>query len=297
MGGVLLGAALLFSVLLWGRLTNLYVLLGIALFLGFALVGFADDYIKLKHPTHGGLSRKAKMLWLSVIGLLVIFGLEHYWQTSDQTGQLCLYFPLLKGVFFDLPSWGLAGVLVFYVFEWLVLVGSSNAVNITDGMDGLASGCALMVSVAFSVLCYVVGRVDYSKYLQLPHVPGCDEMAVFAAALSGSCLGFLWFNCYPAQIFLGDTGALAIGGAIGYFAIVSKQEFILPVVGGIFFLEALSSYIQIFSYKRWKFRPFRLAPIHHVFQLDKIPENKIVVRFWIVGAILALVSIAVLKMR
>lgn len=301
MGGVLLAGCLLVSVLLWGRLTNLYVLLAIAVFLGFGLVGFADDFIKLKDPKKSGLSRTGKMVWLSTIGLLVLLALYNYWQTkllkAGEEPLLRVYAPLFKGAFLDLAAWGIWGAFAFFAFEWLVLVGCSNAVNITDGMDGLAAGCSLMVALAMAALCYVMGRVDYTSYLHLPYVEGCGELSIFAAALAGACLGFLWFNCYPAQIFLGDTGALAIGGSLGFLAIVSKQEFMLPVVGGIFFLEALSSYIQIMSFKRWKFRPFRIAPIHHVFQLDKVPEPKIVVRFWIIGAILALCSVAALKLR
>lgn len=297
MGGVLLACSALGSVLLWCRLSNVYVLLAIALYLGFAVVGFVDDLIKLRHATHGGLSRKAKMLWLSAIGLLVLFALYVRWQSNEQMDQFRLYFPFFKKVFLDLPSWGWGGIIFFFAFEWFVLVGCSNAVNISDGIDGLAAGCSLMVFFALAVLCYVVGRVDFTKYLQLPYIPGCGELAVFAAALAGACLGFLWFNCYPAQVFMGDTGSLPLGGSIAFLAIVAKQEFVLPVVGGIFFIEVLSSYIQIFAYKRWKWRPFRIAPFHHIFQLDKMPETKIVVRFWIVGALLALASIAALKLR
>ncbi len=297
LGGLLLGASLLASVLLWSRLDNPYVLLGIALFLMFGLIGYLDDIIKLRHPTENGISRTAKMCWLSATGLLVIAGLYFCWKSSGRPELLRLYIPFFKDAYLDLAVWGLAGTLVFFAFEWLVLAGTANAVNITDGMDGLATGCALMVAFAFAVISYIVGRTDFTAYLHVPYVPGCGEMAVFAAALAGSCLGFLWFNCYPAQIFLGDTGSLPLGGMLGYFAIVSRQELVLPVVGGIFFLEALSSYIQIFVYKRWKKRPFRIAPLHHVFQLQKVHESKIVIRFWILGVLLAIASVVMLKLR
>lgn len=297
MGGLLLGLSILVSSLLWGRLNNIYVLLALGLYVGYACIGFADDYIKLRHPKESGLSRTAKMVWMSAIGLLVLLALYYHWQSSSQGSQLGIYFPFFKRAVLELQHWGLIGILVFFIFEWFVLVGCSNAVNITDGMDGLATGCSLMVALAFTAICYLVGRVDYSKYLEIPYIAGCGELAVFAAALAGSCLGFLWFNCYPAQIFMGDTGSLPLGGSLAFLAIVSKQELMLPVVGGIFFLEALSSYIQIFSYKRFKIRPFRLAPFHHIFQLDKVPETKIVIRFWIIGAILALASVSALKLR
>lgn len=297
MGGLLVVSAVLFSSLLWARLDRLYPLLALLTLLGFAAVGFADDWIKLHHPTRGGLSRTGKMVALTAAAAVVLLA---YWKFAASTGRgalLRLHFPFFKEASADLPSLGLLGSVAFLALEWLVLVGAANAVNITDGMDGLAAGLSVFVGLAFAVLCYVAGRVDFTAYLGLPHVPDCGELAVVAAALAGASVGFLWFNCHPAQVFLGDTGSLAIGGLFGFLAIAARQELLLPLVGGVFVVEAGSTLLQIGWFKATGRRILPIAPLHHIPQLRGMPETKVVVRFWIAGALCALLGVAAVKLR
>ncbi len=306
MGGSFLVAALLASVVLWARLDNLQVVLAVLLIAGLAAVGFVDDYKKLAIPGCKGLSSHAKMLGLSSVALAVLAILCWYAKTTGRASLLDLYAPFLKDAALPLASWGALGIALFVLFEWFVLVGAANAVNIVDGMDGLAAGCTIISAGALLVLCYVTGRADWTAYLGLPHVPNAGEMAVLGAALCGATLGFLWYNAYPAQIFMGDSGALPLGGALAWLALVSKQELVLPLAGSVFVLDLATSFLQTFWYKRTRRRLFTMAPIHHGLQRyggvfvareQGWHEAKVVVRFWILAACGATASLALLKLR
>ncbi len=306
MGGSFLVAALVASVLLWARLDNLYVVLGVLLVLGLSAVGFVDDYKKLTIPGCQGLSSRAKMLGLSLVVLFALGSLCWYAWTTGRASLLDLYPPFFKDAVIPLARWGAAGVALFLAFEWFVVVGSANAVNIADGMDGLAAGCATISSAALLVFCYVTGRADWTAYLVLPHVPQAAEMAVMAAALCGAALGFLWYNAYPARVFMGDSGSLPLGGALAWMALVSKQELVLPLIACVFVFDLSTSFLQTFWFRRTGRRIFTLAPIHHGLQhyggiFRRRPhgwhEVQVVVRFWILAACGATASLALLKLR
>jgi phospho-N-acetylmuramoyl-pentapeptide-transferase len=306
MGGSFLVAALLASVLLWARLDALQVVLAVLLVAGLAAVGFVDDYKKLAIPGCKGLSSRAKMLGLSSVALSVLAITCWYAKTTGRASLLDLYAPFWKDVAVPFSTWGWVGLALFVLFEWLVIVGAANAVNIVDGMDGLAAGCTTISAGALLVLCYVTARADWTAYLGLPHVPQAAEMAVFGAALCGATLGFLWYNAYPAQIFMGDSGALPLGGALAWLAVVSKQELVLPLACSVFVLDLGTSFLQTFWYKRTRRRLFTMAPIHHglqryggvfVARAEGWHEVKVVVRFWIVAACGATASLALLKLR
>jgi len=306
MGGGFLIAALITSVLLWARLDNLQVVLAILLVAGMAAVGFMDDYKKLTIPGCKGLSSRSKMIGLTAVVTAVLAILCWYAKTTGRASLLDLYTPFLKHAALPLAAWGALGVVLFVLFEWFVIVGASNAVNIVDGMDGLAAGCTIICAGALLVLCYVTGRADWTAYLGLPHIPQAAEMAVMGAALCGAAMGFLWYNAYPAQIFMGDSGSLPLGGALAWLAVVSKQEFVLPLAGCIFVLDLGTSFLQTFWYKRTRRRLFTMAPIHHGLQRyggvfvareHGWHESKVVVRFWIVAACGAVASLALLKLR
>ncbi len=307
MGGSFLVAALLGSVLLWARLDNVHVVLGILLVGGFAAVGFVDDYKKLTIPKCKGLSPRAKMLGLTLAILGVLLALVWYARINGRDTILDLYPPFLKEAEVPLSHWGWAGIVLFLAFQWLVIAGSANAVNVTDGMDGLAAGCMILSGLALSVFCYVTGRSDWTSYLNLPHVPQASEMAVVGSALLGACMGFLWYNAYPAQVFMGDSGSLPLGGAMAWMAIVSKQELVLPLIACVFVADLGTSFLQRIWFQRTGGkRLFTLAPIHHgleryggVFRRRERGwhEVKVVVRFWIVAACGALTSLALLKVR
>ena len=305
-GGSFLVAALIASVLLWARLDNLQVVLAVLLVAGLAAVGFIDDYKKLVLPGCKGLSSRAKMVGLSTATLAVLLALCWHAKTSGRASLLDLYAPFLQDAALPLSVWGALGVALFLLFEWFVIVGTANAVNIVDGMDGLAAGCAFISAGALIVLCYVTGRSDWTSYLGLPYVPQAAEMAVMGAALCGAVLGFLWYNAYPAQVFMGDSGSLPLGGALAWLAVVSKQELVLPLVCCVFVLDLATSFLQTFWYKRTQRRLFTMAPIHHglqryggVFVARKQGwhEVKVVVRFWIVAACGATAGLALLKLR
>lgn len=285
MGGVLIVASVLLTSLLWANIFNKYVALTLFAFLGLALVGFADDYIKLSKRNSKGLSMAAKFTGQMAVGLVV--GLILY---CDPQFSTLLHMPFFKNVAVDLG--------IFYiVFSILVICGSSNAVNFTDGLDGLAVGCMVMTALAFSILSYLTGHAKFSAYLLIPFVPYAGELAVFCAAIMGACMGFLWFNCFPAAVIMGDVGSLAIGGAMGVVALLIKKEILLVIVGGIFVAEALSVIIQIISFKATKKRVFKMAPLHHHFQIAGMSESKIIIRFWIIAAILALFTLLTLKIQ
>ncbi len=307
MGGSFLIASLVAAVLLWGRLDNVHVILGVLLTAGMGAVGFVDDFKKLTVRDSDGLTPRAKMLGLSVVVLGVLGALCYYAMATGREALINLDPPLFKEAVLPLGSWALAGALLFMAFEWLVVVGTANAANITDGMDGLAAGCMIVSGLTLSIFCYISGRWDWTQYLWLPHVPAASEMAVVGGALCGSCLGFLWYNAFPARVFMGDSGSLPLGGLLAWMAVVAKQELALPVIAVIFFANLGSSFLQTFWYRRTKGRRiFTCAPLHHglerhggVFAAGAAPwhEVTVVVRFWIVAAIGAMASLALLKVR
>ncbi|WP_419175497.1 phospho-N-acetylmuramoyl-pentapeptide-transferase [Desulfosediminicola sp.] len=286
MGGLLILASITLSTLFWARLDNPLVWLLLFITVFFGMIGAFDDYKKVSKKTTAGLSARAKLL-LQILGAAVV-GLFIFFHPGYD-GQLSL--PFLKDVNPDL-GW------FYIVFAILVIVGSSNAVNLTDGLDGLAVGPTVVSSAVYLVFCYLAGHAVLADYLQIPHVQGSGELAIFCGAIFGACLGFLWFNAYPAQIFMGDTGSLALGGALGSVAIIIKQEFLLAIVGGIFVMEALSVIMQVGYFKMTNGkRIFLMAPFHHHFEKKGWHEPKVVVRFWIVSIILGLFAIATLKLR
>ena len=307
MGGSFLIAALLASVLLWARLDNVHVVLGVIMIAGLAAVGFADDFKKLTIPGCKGLTRRAKMIGLSAVVLGALGALSWYANTSGRWETLHLYPPLFKDAVIPLGKWGLTGIAVFLAFEWLVVVGSANATNITDGMDGLAAGCMLISGAALLIFCYVSGRADWTDYLNLPYVRQASEMAVVGGALCGACLGFLWYNAFPAQVFMGDSGSLPLGGAMAWMALVAKQELVLPLIASVFVLDLASSWLQTAYFRRsGGQRLFTLAPVHHGLERyggvftrreEGWHEVQVVVRFWILAACGALASLALLKVR
>ncbi len=284
MGGVIIVGAVLAAMILWGDLANRYVLLTLLATLWLGVVGFLDDYIKLRFRRRG-LSVKAKLLGQVLLGLTL--GVFVY---LDPHVSPTLDIPFLKAAAVNLG--------IFYIFfVMLVVVGTSNAVNLTDGLDGLATGCILMVAFSYGIMSYLCGHARFSQYLLIPYIEGVGELAVFCAAVVGACLGFLWFNCYPATVFMGDVGALALGGAIGVVAVLIKKELLLVIVGGVFVAEVVSVILQVASFKLRKKRILRMAPLHHHFQMLGWSEPKVIVRFWIIAVILAFFTLATLKLR
>ncbi|MDA8561546.1 phospho-N-acetylmuramoyl-pentapeptide-transferase [Gammaproteobacteria bacterium] len=287
MGGSLILVAIAFSTLLWADLSNRYIWLVLFVTLGFGLVGWRDDYLKLVKKNSNGLSAKYKYLFQSIIGLSAAI---YLYFTATLPVETNLVFPFFKDLFWPLGP-------LYIIFSYLVIVGSSNAVNLTDGLDGLAILPAVMVAAALGVFAYVTGNWQFANYLAIPYVSGVGEVVVFCGALVGSGLGFLWFNTYPAQIFMGDIGALSLGAALGIIAVIVRQELILFLMGGIFVLETLSVILQVISFKLTGKRIFRMAPLHHHFELKGWPEPRVIVRFWIVSFILVLCGLATLKLR
>ncbi|MEN2995121.1 MAG: phospho-N-acetylmuramoyl-pentapeptide-transferase [Thermodesulfovibrio sp.] len=288
MGGIIIIASVLVSVLLWGNLRNPYMLILILSFLSFGLIGFIDDYLKVTKKSYKGLPGRYKLLAQFLIALSVTLFL--YFNPKDPYTTV-LSIPFLKQWLIDLG--------VFYIpFAIFVIVGASNAVNLTDGMDGLAVGLVGIAAVVNAVLLYVSGHAVFAKYLYVLYIPSTGELAIFCGAMLGACLGFLWYNSYPAEIFMGDVGSLSLGGALGTLAVITKHEIILALVGGIFVVEALSVILQVGYFKLTNGkRIFKMAPLHHHFELKKWPEPKVIVRFWIIGIILALLSLLTLKLR
>lgn len=284
MGGILILSGVIFSTLLWADIFNWYIILVILVTIWLGLTGFLDDYLKLKKKSKG-LSITAKFTSQIILGL--ILGIILFLHPEENTR---LVFPFFKNLSLELG--------VFYILMvTLIIAGSSNAVNLTDGLDGLAIGCVIMVAVTFSVLSYVSGHIKFSNYLFIPYIKGSGELTVFCASILGAGLGFLWFNCYPASIFMGDVGSLALGGALGTVAVLIKKELLLGIVGGIFVIEALSVILQVVSFRWKKKRLFRIAPLHHHFQFLGWPESKVIVRFWIIASLLALLTLVTLKIR
>jgi phospho-N-acetylmuramoyl-pentapeptide-transferase len=291
MGGVILLLALIVSTVLWARPDERFTWILIAFAAALGAVGFVDDWIKLTDPKRKGISARTKFAFQILIGTAVGVYLYLYpLIPNDPQTSASLFFPFFKTLSIPL------GIL-FILAVVLVTTGSSNAVNLTDGLDGLAIGCVVMVGVTFAVIGFPVGYKELSDYLLIMHVPGAVETSIFASALVGAGLGFLWFNCHPAQIFMGDTGALPMGGVLGLLAVITKQEVLLFLIGGVFVAEALSVILQVASFKLRGKRIFLIAPLHHHYQFKGWAETKVTVRFWIISAILSLFSLATLKIR
>ncbi len=288
MGGFLILLALSISTLLWADLTNGFVWAILYITIGFGTIGFADDILKLTRRSSKGLPSRFKLLAQFVIGTIAVVWLV---QLSPPGIQTQLAIPFLKNVLLDL------GWFFFVAFGVLVLVGSSNAVNLTDGLDGLAIVPVMFVAGCFALIAYLVGNSVYANYLQIHYVAGTGELAVFCGALIGASLGFLWFNAPPAMVFMGDTGSLSCGGALGGISIITKHELVLAIVGGLFVLEAVSVIVQVASFKLTGRRVFRMAPLHHHFEKKGWAEPTIVIRFWIIASILALAGLSTLKLR
>jgi phospho-N-acetylmuramoyl-pentapeptide-transferase len=288
MGGVLIIAGLTAGVLLWADLSNAYIWLLLAITWAYGAIGLLDDAKKILYKNPKGLASRWKFCLQVLVALFVAWGLYAVQRDLPLSGHV--FFPFFKDVSLDLGAW-------YVAFAMLVMVGASNAVNLTDGLDGLAIGPSIVNVGAFFLLCYLGGNAVFAGYLQIPHVPQVGELALFCAALAAAGVGFLWFNTYPAQIFMGDVGALALGGAIGALAVASKHEILLVILGGIFVMETLSVIVQVVSFKLTGRRVFRMAPLHHHFELLGWPEPKVIVRFWIVSFLLALVALSTLKLR
>ncbi len=317
MGGILMIGSIIFSVLLWADLSNPYIRLTMLTCLWLALLGFADDYVKLRHSREPkppyterrrdrvikkikeftdrydlltrrgrrGLHSRTKLIWQLILGCIIGSFIYIYPLTSTK-----LDIPFFKTAAIDLG--------MFYIpFIIIILVGTSNAVNLTDGLDGLATGCVLIVSLTLGVLSYIAGHLKFSGYLFLPYIPGAGELTIFCAAMVGASLGFLWFNSYPASIFMGDVGSLSLGGSLGIIAVFIKKELLLILLGGVFVLEALSVILQVWSFRTTGKRLFKMSPFHHHLQMSGWNESKIIIRFWIVGIILALLTLTTLKIR
>jgi len=282
MGGMLILFTLGLSTLLWADLTNAFVWLALFVTFGYGLIGWYDDYLKVIRSDPKGLAGRWKLVFQAVIGLIAALGLMQ------------LTSPIVDIPFFNV-QWDMGWWYALFVV--LVLIGTSNAVNLTDGLDGLAVAPTFMVATALAVVVYLAGHAKFAAYLLIPHVANASELTVFCGAMVGACLGFLWFNTYPAQVFMGDVGALALGGALGFVASAVHQQFLLAIAGGLFVLEAVSVMVQVASFKLTGRRIFRMAPIHHHYELKGWAEPKVIVRFWIISMILALVALSTLKIR
>jgi phospho-N-acetylmuramoyl-pentapeptide-transferase len=289
MGGLLILVAVSVPTLLWGNLTNVYLWMVLGVTLSFGAIGFLDDFTKLRRKQSLGLTARRKLALQIVVAGIAASTLA-YWLPAPWRLEPTLTFPFFKNLVVDL------GVL-WVPFVVFVLVAESNAVNLTDGLDGLAIGATLSVAVTYAIFTYVAGNAVVARYLQVAPVAGAGEVAVFCAALAGASLGFLWWNAHPAQVFMGDVGSLALGGAIGTVSVIAKQELLIALVGGLFVLEALSVVIQVASFKLRGKRVFRMAPLHHHFELSGWPEPKVIVRFWILSILFALIGLSTLKLR
>jgi phospho-N-acetylmuramoyl-pentapeptide-transferase len=311
MGGALVLLSILITTLLWADLSNRFVWIVLMVTFGFGVVGWVDDYRKVVQRNPKGLSAKAKFFWSALIGLVAAVYLAFAVSAPSNTQVLDLFMgwvrsgfemnlppkadlivPFFKNIAYPLGVWG------FIVLTFFVIVGTSHAVNLTDGLDGLAIMPAVMVAGALGVFAFVMGRVDFSRYLLIPYIPGAGELTVFCAALAGAGLGFLWFNAYPAEVFMGDVGALALGGALGTVAVIVRQEIVLLIMGGVFVAETLSVMIQVLYFKSTGGkRIFRMAPLHHHYELSGWKESQVVVRFWIITMMLVLFGLSTLKLR
>lgn len=287
MGGTLILAAIFISTLLWANLSNRYVWVVLLVTAVFGAVGWVDDYRKVVQKNSRGLPARWKYFWQSVGGIGAAVFL---YMTATEAAETQLFLPFFKDIALNLG-------LFYVVLTYFVVVGSSNAVNLTDGLDGLAIMPSVMVAGALGVIAYVTGHFEFSQYLHIAHIPGSGELVVFCAALCGAGLGFLWFNTYPAQVFMGDVGALSLGAALGVIAVIVRHEIVFFIMGGVFVMETISVILQVGSYKLTGRRIFRMAPLHHHFELKGWPEPRVIVRFWIVTVMLVLFGLATLKLR
>jgi len=310
MGGALILVSIVVTTLLWGNLGNRFVWVVLLVTLGFGVVGWVDDWRKVVYRNPKGLSARAKLFWQSLIALVAAIYLAFSVSAPDNTQFVRLLFawvqsgfnvdlspkadlivPFFKSISYPLGVWG------FIALTYFVIVGTSNAVNLTDGLDGLAIMPTVMVAGALGIFAYVIGNAIFARYLGFPNIPGAGELAVICGAIAGAGLGFLWFNAYPADVFMGDVGALALGAALGTIAVIVRQEIVLLIMGGVFVVETLSVMIQVISFKTRGKRVFRMAPIHHHFELKGWKENQVVVRFWIITMLLVLFGLSTLKLR
>lgn len=285
MGGVFIIGSIVGSLVLCGNFISKPVLISLGVFLSYFLLGYLDDYLKVLKKNTDGVSAKGKLAWQFITAIVASYLLIKYNVIDTK-----LYIPFYKGPLFDM-GW------LYIAFSSVVIVGASNAVNLTDGLDGLAIGPIITSAATWVIFTYVAGHKEIANYLFIPYIEGVGELAIFSSAIIGAGVGFLWYNSYPAQIFMGDVGSLSLGGLLGIIAVISKNEFLFVIIGGIFVLEALSVIIQVASYKLTKKRVFKMAPIHHHFELAGWPEPKVIVRFWIVSIFLAIVAVATLKIR
>jgi len=287
MGGALIIVAITFCILLWGDLTNRYVWVVLSVMLGFGLLGWVDDYRKIMRKNTIGVPGRWKLFWQTLMGLGVAV---YLFRTAQVPAETQFFLPFFKAAIFSLGGF-------YIVLTFFVIVGTSNAVNLTDGLDGLAILPTVLVAAALGVFVYLSGHSNFAHYLFIPYVPGAGEVAVFCSAIVGAGLGFLWFNTYPAQVFMGDVGALGLGAALGAIAVVARQEIVLFLMGGLFVVETFSVILQVASFKLTGKRIFRMAPLHHHYELKGWPEPRIIVRFWIITFILVLCGLATLKLR
>lgn len=303
MGGVLINLCIIVPTLLWADLSNPFIWLALGVTVAFAGIGFYDDYQKMRKRNNLGLTARTKFMLQILVSF--VFGMILVAMTAGGLYSTAIVFPFFKRIH---PSFTIQALLhnswsyplaflPFLAFAVLILVGSSNAVNLTDGLDGLAIGCIVVAASALTVLTYVSGHAVWSAYLDIEHLPQAAELTIFCGAMVGSSLGFLWYNAYPAEIFMGDVGSLSLGGAVAAVAVIIKQELLLPFIGGIFVIEALSVILQVGSYKLRRKRIFRMAPLHHHFELQGWKESKIIARFWIAALIFALFALTTLKLR
>jgi phospho-N-acetylmuramoyl-pentapeptide-transferase len=285
MGGVVIIGSISIVLGVCGNFLSAHILVAISVMISFFLLGFLDDYLKVIKKNSDGVSAKGKLLWQFITGLLV-----GYYIYETQLVDTKVYIPFLKGALIDIGPY-------YILFTSFVIVGSSNAVNLTDGLDGLAIGSIVTSAACFGLLAYVAGHKELADYLYIPYIESAGELTVMAAAMVGAGVGFLWYNAYPAEIFMGDVGSLSLGGVLGTFAVLTKNEFLFTIIGGIFVFETVSVILQVATYKMFKKRIFKMAPIHHHFELKGWPEPKVIVRFWIVSIFLAILAIATLKIR
>ena len=287
MGGLMILIGIIPTTLMWADLKNIYIWIVLFVCTSLGLLGFADDYLKIKFKNSSGINAKLKIFGQLLIALVAILILIYF---SDHETILNLYFPFFKNLVLQMG-------LFFIPLGIFIIIGSSNAVNLTDGLDGLATVPVMLVALSFSLICYVVGNTIFSDYLQIQYISNVGELSIFCGSIVGSCLGFLWYNAPPAKIFMGDTGSLSLGGSLAAVAIIAKHEIVLAIVGGLFVLETASVIIQVVSFKLTGKRVFKMAPIHHHFEKKGWSESTVVIRFWIISIILALIGLATLKLR
>ena len=286
MGGVFIILSVVIAILFWGDLSNKMILLALCAFVAFGIIGFIDDYLKVRRHNSGGLPAWAKLTGQFAVATAVVLIL--YFTGGEDT--TALYIPFFKNPVIDLGFW-------WVPFGILLIVGESNAVNISDGLDGLLAGLLILVFLTLAILTYITGRIDYSSYLGIPYIPGSGELTVLCLAVVGACVGFLWFNAHPAEIFMGDVGSLSTGGLIAVISLIIKKEILILVIGGVFVLEIASVIIQVASFKLRKKRVFLMSPLHHHFELSGWAESKVVTRFWILGGLFAIIALSTLKIQ